>query len=210
MRSRRRWGTPIARRHSGRIARACCCRAIARASSHWPHRCNRGACRRRISITGRARRRRSVATRRMSRSRPGNWRSTFPKRAWRRVTLHEGANTKLASRFVVVRVRSAHRDYHRSAPPPRISYLIEWPASEPEPKVERFPPQGLETLFSSKNTTFPTVIDPADPPIRPERHLPASIPSVRIAIPRATARTIPCCPCRQSIKISVLLYIVIF
>jgi hypothetical protein len=29
--------------------------------------------------------------------------------------------------------------------------------------------------LSSKNLAFPKVIDPADPPIRPERHVPSSI-----------------------------------
>jgi SRSO17 transposase len=57
----------------------------------------------------------------------------LPKRAWRRVTWREGTNTKLASRFAAVRVRPAHRDYHRSTPRPEEWCLIEWPADEPEP-----------------------------------------------------------------------------
>lgn len=57
----------------------------------------------------------------------------LPKRAWRRVTWREGSNTKLASRFAAVRVRPAHRDYHRSTPRPEEWCLIEWPAGEPEP-----------------------------------------------------------------------------
>lgn len=57
----------------------------------------------------------------------------LPKDAWRRVTWREGSNTKLASRFATVRVRPAHRDYHRSAPRPKEWCLIEWPADEPEP-----------------------------------------------------------------------------
>jgi len=57
----------------------------------------------------------------------------LPKRAWRRVTWREGTNTKLASRFAAVRIRPAHRDYHRSAPRPEEWCLIEWPADEPEP-----------------------------------------------------------------------------
>ncbi len=57
----------------------------------------------------------------------------LPKRAWRRVTWREGSNTKLASRFAAVRVRPAHRDYHRSTPRPEEWCLIEWPADEPEP-----------------------------------------------------------------------------
>ncbi len=57
----------------------------------------------------------------------------LPKRAWRRVAWREGTNAKLASRFAAVRIRPAHRDYHRSAPRPEEWCLIEWPADEPEP-----------------------------------------------------------------------------
>ncbi len=57
----------------------------------------------------------------------------LPKKAWRRVTWREGSNAKLASRFAAVRVRPAHRDYHRAAPRPEEWCLIEWPADEPEP-----------------------------------------------------------------------------
>jgi SRSO17 transposase len=57
----------------------------------------------------------------------------LPKRAWRRVTWREGTNTKLTSRFAAVRVRPAHRDYHRSTPRPEEWCLIEWPTDEPEP-----------------------------------------------------------------------------
>jgi SRSO17 transposase len=57
----------------------------------------------------------------------------LPKKAWRRVTWREGTNTRLASRFAVVRVRPAHRDYQRSTPRPEEWCLIEWPSDEPEP-----------------------------------------------------------------------------
>lgn len=57
----------------------------------------------------------------------------LPQKAWRRVTWREGTNTKLASRFAAVRVRPAHRDYHRSTPRPEEWCLIEWPADEAEP-----------------------------------------------------------------------------
>jgi SRSO17 transposase len=57
----------------------------------------------------------------------------LPKKAWRRVTWREGTNSVLASRFAAVRVRPAHRDYHRSTPRPEEWCLIEWPADEPEP-----------------------------------------------------------------------------
>jgi SRSO17 transposase len=57
----------------------------------------------------------------------------LPKKAWRRVTWREGTNTILASRFAAVRVRPAHRDYHRATPRPAEWCLIEWPADQPEP-----------------------------------------------------------------------------
>jgi len=57
----------------------------------------------------------------------------LPKKAWRRVTWREGTNTRLASRFAVLRVRPAHRDYQRSTPRPEEWCLIEWPLDEPEP-----------------------------------------------------------------------------
>lgn len=57
----------------------------------------------------------------------------LPKKVWRRVTWREGTNTKLSSRFAAVRVRPAHRDYHRSTPRPEEWCVIEWPAGEPEP-----------------------------------------------------------------------------
>jgi hypothetical protein len=60
-----------------------------------------------------------------------------------------------------------------------------------------FPPQNNPTPFSSKNLPYPEIIDPADPPIRPERHVTNSITSVRIAIAPAISRTLPRCPCCQ-------------
>jgi hypothetical protein len=63
------------------------------------------------------------------------------------------------------------------------------------PKGERFPPQDHATPFSSKTIPDPEVTDPADLPIRPERHVPNSLTSVRIAIARAISRILPRCPC---------------
>jgi SRSO17 transposase len=57
----------------------------------------------------------------------------LPARAWRRVTWREGTNTTLNSRFAAVRVRPAHRDYHRTTPRPEEWCLIEWPKGEAEP-----------------------------------------------------------------------------
>jgi SRSO17 transposase len=62
-----------------------------------------------------------------------------------------------------------------------------------------FPPQDNAASFSSKNIPYPEVIDPADLPTRPERHVPNSITSVRIAITRTISRILPRCPCCQRI-----------
>src|SRR5881296_3644394 len=42
---------------------------------------------------------------------------------------------------------------------------------------------------------FPTVTDPEAPPIRPERHVPNSIATIRRRLIVALARTLPRCPC---------------
>ncbi len=69
----------------------------------------------------------------------------LPKSAWRRVTWREGTNTKLASRFAAVRVRPAHRDYHRTSPRPEEWCLIEWPKGESEPSKYWFSTLPPET-----------------------------------------------------------------
>ncbi len=58
---------------------------------------------------------------------------SLPKKAWRRATWREGSNAKLTSRFAAVRVRPAHRGYHRTTARPEEWCLIEWPAGEAEP-----------------------------------------------------------------------------
>jgi SRSO17 transposase len=187
-----------------------------------------------------------------------------PRRVWRRVTWHEGTNTKLTSRFAAVRVRPAHCDYHRSAPRPAEWCLIEWPTGEPELtkcflstlpanisrrelvntaklrwRIERdyqdlkqelglahyegrgwrgfhhyatrciatsgflvsereaIPPSGPKPTLIVKEPPLPESCRPRGPPIRPERHVPNSIPSVRLVVARAIARSISRCPCCQ-------------
>jgi hypothetical protein len=44
---------------------------------------------------------------------------------------------------------------------------------------ETIPPQDLVPPRGSKNLPFPTVTDPAAPPLRPERHVPNSIATLR-------------------------------
>ena len=48
---------------------------------------------------------------------------------------------------------------------------------------------------AAKHLVFPTVIDPADPPIRPERHVPTSIPTLRRRLTVALANRLQRCPC---------------
>ena len=92
----------------------------------------RSRCRPSNGAGGAVRHRRSGATPSISRSRPSNWRWGFPKK-------HGGGSpgakgpTPSSPRFAAVRIRPAHRDYHRSTPRPEEWCLIEWPANEPEP-----------------------------------------------------------------------------
>ena len=57
------------------------------------------------------------------------------------------------------------------------------------------PPQARVSARSSKNLPFPRVTDPADPPIRPQRHQPGSIATLHIQIALALARQLARCPC---------------
>ena len=58
------------------------------------------------------------------------------------------------------------------------------------------PPSGDKSC-SSKRLVYPRVIDPADPPIPAERHIKASIATIRIKLARSIARRLPRCPCCQ-------------
>ena len=58
------------------------------------------------------------------------------------------------------------------------------------------PPQASKPQ-SSKRLAYPTVIDPADPPIRPERHVVSSIASIRTRLARTLVRRLFRCPCCQ-------------
>ncbi len=54
-------------------------------------------------------------------------------KALKRVSWREGSQRRLASRFVAVRVRPAHRDYWRAEPHEELWLLAEWPKGAPEP-----------------------------------------------------------------------------
>ena len=57
------------------------------------------------------------------------------------------------------------------------------------------PPQDHVSPRRSRDLPFPTVTDPEAPPIRPERHIPNSIATIRRRLIVALARTLPRCPC---------------
>lgn len=56
-----------------------------------------------------------------------------PARDWRAITWREAERGRQASRFLVRRVRPAHRDFERRTPHPEEWLLVEWPVGEPEP-----------------------------------------------------------------------------
>jgi hypothetical protein len=57
------------------------------------------------------------------------------------------------------------------------------------------PPQHRVSPRRSRDLPFPTVTDPEAPPIRPERHIPNSIATIRRRLIVALAKTLPRCPC---------------
>ena len=65
-------------------------------------------------------------------------------------------------------------------------------------KRRRFPPQDLSRRAAPRNLPFPTVIDPAAPPLRTERHIPNSIATMRRRLINALIRRLPRCPCCQT------------
>ena len=58
-----------------------------------------------------------------------------------------------------------------------------------------FPPQAPGTREDPRRLTFPRIIDSADPPLRPERHLPNSIATLRRRLIVALVDQLPRCPC---------------
>src|SRR5207249_145031 len=57
------------------------------------------------------------------------------------------------------------------------------------------PPQDLVPPRCSRRLPYPKVIDPGDPPLRPERHVPNSIATTRARLINALVKTVPRCPC---------------
>ncbi|HUZ11472.1 MAG TPA: hypothetical protein VMU93_01305, partial [Caulobacteraceae bacterium] len=59
----------------------------------------------------------------------------------------------------------------------------------------RFPPQDLVPPGEARKLAYPKVTDPAAPPIRPERHIPDSIATMRRRLIVALVKRLPRCPC---------------
>ena len=68
----------------------------------------------------------------INRSAPDNWPSRCRRRHGKRLPGARAAGNSV-SRFAAIRVRTAHRDYWRSAPHPEEWLLIEWPKGAAEP-----------------------------------------------------------------------------
>jgi Transposase DDE domain len=60
---------------------------------------------------------------------------------------------------------------------------------------ETIPPADLVPPGCSRNLPFPPVINPEAPPIRPERHIPNSIATMRRRLIIALTRRLSRCPC---------------
>jgi len=58
----------------------------------------------------------------------------LPARAWRTVSWREGSNARLSSRFALLRVRAAHRDWKRGSLREEEWLLMEWPERQSEPE----------------------------------------------------------------------------
>src|SRR4051812_43147023 len=82
-----------------------------------------------------------------------------------------------------------------TTPPCALRLTDSW-----SPKGRRFPPQDHVEPLCSKNLPYPIVTDPEDPPLRPERHIPNSIATMRIKIIDALVALLPRCPyCRTHV-----------
>src|SRR4029077_20018339 len=60
---------------------------------------------------------------------------------------------------------------------------------------ETIPPQELVPPGCSKKFQFPKLIARGAPPLRPERHVPNSIATIRRRLSAALAKTLSRCPC---------------
>src|SRR6266478_439126 len=77
-----------------------------------------------------------------------------------------------------------------------ITQLFELrPTDSLSPSERRFPPQQIVPPGCSRNLPYAKVTSPEDPPLRPERHVPNSIATIRRRLVAALATTLSRCPC---------------
>jgi len=62
-------------------------------------------------------------------------------------------------------------------------------------ETETIPPRDRAPPGCSRNLSYPKVTDPEDPPLRPERHVPNSIATMRQRLINAIVTRLPRCPC---------------
>jgi hypothetical protein len=55
-------------------------------------------------------------------------------------------------------------------------------------------PLGTSSPPCAKKLRYTPVIDPEEPPLRPERHIPYSIATMRMRLMNALAKCLPRCP----------------
>src|SRR3979490_827137 len=76
-----------------------------------------------------------------------------------------------------------------------MPHSVSPPTASCSPNEAPFPPQDHLPPRSPRDLPYPTVTDPEAPPIRPERHIPTSIATIRRRLIVALARSLPRCPC---------------
>src|SRR5262249_12122074 len=96
------------------------------------------------------------------------------------------SNRRLASGTLKGRVGAASTITQHCASRPMDSW---------SPSGRRFPPRKLVPLGSSKRLQFPKLVARGVPPLRPERHVPNSIATVRRRLSVALVATLSRCPC---------------
>ena len=62
------------------------------------------------------------------------------------------------------------------------------------PSAAFFPLKELQAHQNSEGLAYPKVPDPAAPPLRPERHNPTSIATIRTRLVAALVKRLPRCP----------------
>jgi hypothetical protein len=63
------------------------------------------------------------------------------------------------------------------------------------PNGRLFPPQLPPQRGAAKRLPFPKLAPDGTPPLRPERHVPTSIATLKMALAYGLAQLLPRCPC---------------